>query len=84
MANGAPVTLPVEPLWRAICDQMGMLDPTISGAARYCQVNRTVLSRCKTRGRIEVQLADRIAVSLGLHPIEVYGDAWCDAVEIPL
>jgi hypothetical protein len=71
--------LPFEPLWQAICDRMGMLEPSVNGAARYVKVNHAQLWRVARRGTVDALLADKIAVEIGLHPYEIYGDAWIDA-----
>lgn len=65
----APVAyLPVEPLAAAV-DQPNRL-PKPLGRAFY---------RAVRAGRVSVWTADRIAIALGRHPIEVWGDTWWEA-----
>lgn len=38
---------------------------------------RRVLARAKLHGYVSVSVADEVCVrALGMHPVEVYGDAW--------
>lgn len=40
---------------------------------------RQTYNRAKSAGRLSPVQADRLAVALGLHPADVWGQAWWDA-----
>lgn len=81
MAGYQAPTLPFAPLWTEVVRQIGVEDLSISGAARHMGLDRTQVYRCLRSGRIAAERGDDIAVRLGLHPLEVFGQAWVDYID---
>lgn len=70
--------LPTAPLRRRLEEmdedqRMAVLERAGYTAHRWCTSG---LRKALMRSRITVWLADRVCIALGLHPSQVYGQAW--------
>lgn len=66
---------PVEELLAARCGRRATTDEV----AEACSCSARSIIRRRTAG-VTVWEADRIAVSWGMHPVNVWGQAWVDAL----
>lgn len=61
----------------ALLDKLG--NPTVGPGSRTLGISGAAFNRYRERG-LDADQADRLAVSAGFHPTEVWPD-WCDGVE---
>lgn len=61
----------------ALLDKLG--NPTVGPGSRTLGISGAAFNRYRERG-LDADQADRLAVSVGFHPTEVWPD-WCDGVE---
>lgn len=77
------VMLPVEPLValmpRAEPDETGRRGPGVATYLGYNTGLERTYHRARQRGRITLAAADAIAVKLGYHPAEIWGNDWWTA-----
>jgi hypothetical protein len=77
--------LPLEPLLKAlpidrVLARRDVVGPgEIAQAARMLGVSTTTLHRLRRTG-LSIWVADRLAISAGLHPLLVWHDDWADAL----
>jgi hypothetical protein len=77
--------LPLEPLLKAlpidrVLARRDVVGPgEIAQAARMLGVSTTTLHRLRRTG-LSIWVADRLAITAGLHPLLVWHDDWIDAL----
>ena len=49
---------------------------TISNMARELHTSAGGIQNWQRRGTMTIRSADRCAIALGMHPVEIWGDAW--------
>jgi hypothetical protein len=69
-------SLPVEPLYELARRKADNGDFTQVDFATMLGVSERAIHRWRERGGIPWTTADEAAISLGLHPMLVWGDAW--------
>ena len=83
----AHVRLPAAPLMKLLraCDDLVNGSGGVRTAAACSPRYRRVIERAAERGYMSARLADEVCVKvLGLHPCEVFGDAWwTDDAKVP-
>lgn len=78
------IRLPVEPLVAQFPPEVRddrQVRSGLSQAARILGVSRNCLGKWKSAGGITLDVADELAVRLGMHPCEIWGRDWWDACE---
>lgn len=91
MARPVEPSLPFEPLYDIVSQRTrlgvtGVHDQGLSAVGwGYRTWQQKAWYRAQASGKITESAADRLAVDLGLHPAEIWGDAWWEltAVEEP-
>lgn len=73
------VRLPAAPLMKHLraCDELNESGGGVRTAASRSTRYRRALVRAQETGEVSARLADELCVKvLGMHPCEVYGEAW--------
>lgn len=61
---------------------LGPIEEALQGnKTTLTEAQSKVYYRARARGRLSPFQADRLAVALGMHPADVWGNAWWKAVE---
>lgn len=60
--------------WAPVARMMGRA--STYEMARRCRVQRRTIYRWREQGWVSIRVADRLAVALGHHPIEIWGAEW--------
>ena len=69
---------PAAPARRLVARVVADCDGNLTAASLALQVNRGTLHRLLSRDRLRSDAADRIAVTLGRHPSELWPDWFAD------
>ena len=75
--RGAPF-YPATPARRLVARVVADCDGNLTAASLALQVDRSTLHRLLSRNRLRSDAADRIAVTLGRHPSELWPDWFAD------
>ena len=78
--KGAPF-FPAAPARRLLARVVADCDGSLSDASVALRVDRSTLHRLLSRDRLRSDAADRIAVTLGRHPSELWPD-WFDDEQV--
>jgi len=69
---------PTVPAWRLVARVVADCDGNLTAASAALQVDRSTLHRLLSRDRLRSDAADRIAVTLGRHPSELWPEWFAD------
>jgi len=75
--RGAPF-FPAAPARRLVARVVADCDGNLTAASAVLQIDRSTLHRLLSRDRLRSDAADRIAVTLGRHPCELWPEWFAD------
>jgi hypothetical protein len=78
LGNGRQITLDYTPLHHVLIARFD----TLKNAARVLEMERSILGRWLAVGRISRRRAEDLCDQLGIHPTELWRDAYYDPEDI--
>ena len=82
--SGPKQWVPFAPLWAYYgrWARSRDVDPSVLHLAWLLDVNQATIHHWRAERHLLVHTADRAALALGVHPIEIWGATWLDVLEV--